>query len=203
MTPSPIAWEGISFSKRASIASITSSTSIVICSMSTGRLWQGARTAWTSFSRANSSRRPSRLMTTMPSRTRVSVVVNLWPHSRHSRRRRIVLPSLLMRESITLSSMEVHLGQRMVGGAGSVEPQEILEDPHPVLGCDGLRVELDAPDGQRPVAKAHDLALGGLRGDLQVPGEGRALDEERMVAGAREPLRQALEQVGVAVGDRR
>jgi hypothetical protein len=56
---------------------------------------------------------PSRLITTMPSRTSVSIVVNRWPHSRHSRRLRIVLPSLLMRESITLSSIEVHLGQRM------------------------------------------------------------------------------------------
>jgi hypothetical protein len=31
----------------------------------------------------------------------------------HSRRRRMVEPSLLIRESMTLSSIEVHLGQRM------------------------------------------------------------------------------------------
>jgi hypothetical protein len=44
------------------------------------------------------------------------------------------------------------------------------------------------------VAQAHDLALGGLGGDLQVLREGRALDEERMVAGRRETLGKAVEQ---------
>ena len=74
---------------------------------------------------------------------------------------------------------------------------------HDALGRDRLGMELDPPDGKGAVPQAHDLALLGLGGDLQVLREGGALHEERMVAGAREPLGKAPEQIGVSVPDRR
>src|SRR5208283_5933472 len=89
------------------------------------------------------------------------------------------------------------------GSAWSVEPEEILQDPHPLPGRDGFRVELDAPDGQGAVPQPHDLALGGLGGDLQLLREARALDEQRVVARAGETLGKAAEQVRVPVEDRR
>src|SRR4051812_25158031 len=43
-------------------------------------------------------------------------------------------------------------------------------------------MELHALDGQRAVANAHDLAVFGPRGDLQLGRTARALDRKRMVA---------------------
>src|ERR1043165_893115 len=100
----------------------------------------------------------------------------------------MVEPSLLMRESMTLSSMEVHLGQRMMDGDSRtlVKFEEVLEDFHAALGGDALRVKLHAPDRQLAVAQAHDLTLGGFGGDFQFARESCALDEQRVIARRRE-----------------
>src|SRR4051812_12211413 len=84
-----------------------------------------------------------------------------------------------------------------------VQSEKILQDPHPALGGDRLGVELHAPDRQRLVAQAHDFALGRLRGDFEDAREGGTIDDERMVAGGGEVLRQAVEEIAVLVPDGR
>lgn len=64
-------------------------------------------------------------------------------------------------------------------------------------------MELHAPDRERAMAEPHDLALGRLGRDLELRGEGRALDQQRVVARGGEALRHAAEDVGVLVQDRR
>ena len=64
-------------------------------------------------------------------------------------------------------------------------------------------MKLDAPNGELFVAEAHDLAFLGLRSDFKAIGQRGALDEERMIAGGGEALRQAFENVGVFVEDGR
>src|SRR5688572_33039217 len=100
----------------------------------------------------------------------------------HSRRRRIELPSRAMRESITLSSMDVHLGQRM----GSVQGEKVLENLHTTLGGDGFRMELDPVNGEFFVLQAHYFPLGGFGGDFEAVRQAGALDQQGMVAGGGE-----------------
>src|SRR5438309_6786043 len=57
----------------------------------------------------------SRLTTRKSERSISSYVVKRYPQLRHSRRRRMLELSRDWRESMTLSSRDPHLGQRMVG----------------------------------------------------------------------------------------
>src|SRR6478735_8654915 len=107
----------------------------------------------------------------------------------HSRRRRIELPSRAIRESITLSSMDVHLGQRM----GSVQGEKVLENLHATLGGDGLRMELDPVNREFFVLQPHNFPLRSLGGDLEAVRQAGALDQKGMVAGGGERRGQAGE----------
>lgn len=139
----------------------------------------------------------------------------------------MVLPSRLIRESITLSSMEVHLGQRMdyffvttkytkdtkwweplrtsvfCEVCRLIQGQEIFQDVHAILSGDGLGMKLDAPDGQGLVAQAHDFAFGGLGGDFKTVGHAFFFDEEGVVAGGGESLRHVFEDIGALMLDGR
>ena len=66
----------------------------------------------TIFARSNGTRSPERLTTTSGTSSRRSKVVNRCPQARHSRRRRIVEPSSVWRESTTLSSRWEQAGHR-------------------------------------------------------------------------------------------
>src|SRR3546814_8394018 len=66
---------------------------------------------------------------------------------------------------------------------------------------DALGVELYAVDGVLAVREAHDQTVVGLGSDLQRVREGVAVDQERMVAGRLEPVRQAGEQAAVGMVD--
>ena len=82
------------------------------------------------------------------------------------------------------------------------EPEEVREQVRAVGREDALRVELDALDRERAVAEPHDDAvLGARRGDVQVGGQRRRVDHQRVVARGRERLRHALEQAGAVVDD--
>ena len=78
------------------------------CDPLTGRPWHALRTPTKTFSRLNDSVAPLRLM--MLSRA-TSCVENLCPHSGHSRRRRICVPSSTGRESTTRESSCLQNGQ--------------------------------------------------------------------------------------------
>ena len=82
------------------------------------------------------------------------------------------------------------------------EPEEVREQVRAVGREHALGVELDALDRQRAVAEAHDDAVLGARGaDVQVGGERRRVDHQRVVARGRERLGHALEQAGAVVDD--
>ena len=69
------------------------------------------------------------------------------------------------------------------------EPEEVREQVRAVRREHGLGVELDALDGQRAVAEAHDDAVvraGG--GHVEVLGKGGGVDAQGVVAGGREVL---------------
>src|SRR5688572_12078217 len=117
----------------------------------------------------------------------------------HSRRRRIELPSRAMRESITLSSMDVHLGQRM----GSVQGEKVLENLHATLGGDGFRMELDPVNGEFFVLQTHNFPLGGLGGDFEAVRQAGTLDQQGMITGGGKRRGQPGEDALVSVLDRR
>lgn len=56
-------------------------------------------------------------------------------------------------------------------------------------------MKLDAPDGQRFVAYAHDFAFIALGGDFQAIRHAVALDDERMITRCRKWIGHSLEQV--------
>src|SRR5207247_9826083 len=66
---------------------------------------------------------------------------------------------------------------------------------------DGFGVELDAFDGVFAVADAHDLAFLCFCRDFEAVGKRLALDDERVVAGSGERIRQALEDSAVEMAD--
>ena len=76
----------------------------------TGRPWHALRTPDMTFSRLNGSITPDRLMTF---RLAVSIVEKRPPHSGHWRRRRMLRPSSLVRESMTRESGWRQNGQCM------------------------------------------------------------------------------------------
>ena len=67
----------------------------------------------------------------------------------------------------------------------------IFQERVSVLGEKGLGVKLHALHGELAVAHAHDLAVFGLRRDLQAPGQGRPTNRKRMIAGRHEGTRQS------------
>src|SRR5690242_15244489 len=75
----------------------------------TGRPWQALRTPARTLPRLNGSLAPERLVTV---RLAVSIVVKRRPHSGHWRRRRMELPSSVVRESMTRESVCRQNGQR-------------------------------------------------------------------------------------------
>src|SRR5258708_4689531 len=70
---------------------------------------------------SNGSLLPSRFSTRNSARSISSYVVNRKPHFTHSRRLRMLRPSLDARESTTLSSMLPHLEQYMLCHHGNYE----------------------------------------------------------------------------------
>src|SRR5690349_22920517 len=84
------------------------------------------------FSRLKDSITPERLMTF---RLAVSIVENRPPHSGHCRRRRMLRPSSLVRESITRESAWRQNGQCIAETAYAGIPVSVLE-----AGRDGLAV---------------------------------------------------------------
>src|SRR6266853_3352241 len=72
-----------------------------------------------------------------------------------------------------------------------------------MLGEKGLGVELHPLHGELTVAHAHDLAVLGLRSDLQALGQGRPPNRKRMVAGRHEGARQSAKHAETKMADRR
>lgn len=99
---SPTSWVGSSATPEARTASSTRWASSANWSSVTGRPWQALRTPATTLSRLNGSVTPDRLTT---SSVAVSIVVNRRPHSGQERRRRMAVPSSVVRESITFESV--------------------------------------------------------------------------------------------------
>src|SRR5664279_5837024 len=93
-----------------SAASI-SSTARSAAPSGTGRRVSALRSPAASFSRSNSWRTPSRLITTSLAASIRSYVVKRAPQAKHSRRRRIVAASSRSRESTTRESRDSHCGQ--------------------------------------------------------------------------------------------
>src|SRR5271165_7202277 len=92
------------------------SASLTICSslpIETGRFSHARSRPFRTFCRSNFSRRPSFLMTMYGISSMRSYVVKRLSHFRHSRRRRMDSPSLLSRESTTLSFSKPQNGHFM------------------------------------------------------------------------------------------
>ncbi len=62
-------------------------------------------------------------------------------------------------------------------------------------------MELHALDGELAVGEAHDLALGGLGGDLEVAREGLPAHQQRVVAGGLEAIGEPGEDALAPVAD--
>ena len=71
-----------------------------------------------------------------------------------------------------------------------------------MFGGDGLRVELDAVDGEFLVADTHDFALVGCGGDFEAVRGASFVEEEGVVAGSLEVLWEPVEQAFPVVGNR-
>ena len=99
MTSWPITVPGTSALPSPPICRSTSSTSRSMAWDETGRLVQAVRMPLRTFSRSNSSRRPSRFTTSWAAVNGRSTVVKRRPQRAHSRRR--LMPSLASRESVT------------------------------------------------------------------------------------------------------
>ena len=62
-------------------------------------------------------------------------------------------------------------------------------------------MELHALDRELPVAQSHDRAVVGLGRDLELGGNRRAVDDERVVAGGLERVGQVREHAAAVVAD--
>src|SRR5260370_18851737 len=71
-----------------------------------------------------------------------------------------------------------------------------------MIGEKGLGVELHPLHSELTVAHAHDLAVFGLCGNLQAPGQGRPANRKRMVAGRHEGTRQSPKHAEAGMADR-
>src|SRR4051794_10100372 len=104
----PISCASISAAPVDRICSSTRWASSASWSSPTGRPWQALRTPETIFDRLNGSVTPDRLTTV---RLAVSTVLKRRPHCGHTRRRRMAVPSSVLRESTTRESAERQNGQ--------------------------------------------------------------------------------------------
>ena len=91
------------------------------------------------------------------------------------------------------------LGDGRAGRLLEEVPQQVVA----ARGQDRLRVELHALDGQLTVAEPHDDAVVGLGRDLEARRHRRPVDDEAVVAGGLEGLREPGEHAGVVVPDER
>src|SRR5713226_414220 len=73
----------------------------------------------------------------------------------------------------------------------------------PVLGEEGLGVELHALDREAAMAHAHDFSVFGLGGDFQTGRQSRATNRERMIARRDEGARQPAKHADAEMADRR
>src|ERR1700722_3731000 len=73
---------------------------------------------------------------------------------------------------------------RFVPGRGDVE--KVLQHEMPMLGRNALGMELHAMNRQPPMRKAHDQAVFGFGRDGEIIRQGRALDDQGMIAGGLE-----------------
>ena len=83
---------------------------------------------------------------------------------------------------------------------GSRQSEEIAEERLALAGQDGLRVELDTLHGEMPMAQAHDLAVLGSRGDLELGGETLLEHHQRVVARGIEVLLEIREDAERELG---
>lgn len=81
----------------------------------------------------------------------------------------------------------------------NLQLEEVFQHAHALLGGEGLRVKLDAPDGEFFVGEPHDLALFSLGGNFETIRQARTLDKKRVVARGLHRIGQAFENIGVAV----
>ena len=79
--------------------------------------------------------------------------------------------------------------------------EPVAQEVVAVLREDRLGVELHALDGELAVGEAHDLALGGLGGDLEVGREGLPAHQQRVVAGGLEAIGEPGEDALAPVAD--
>src|SRR3954447_4285920 len=105
----PTSLLGTSAEPVARTASSTLAASTASCASSTGRPWHARRTPSMTLLRSKGSLTPLRLTTAS---TGSSTVVNRRPHTGHDRRRRVVAPSSVSRESMTRLSGLWQKGQR-------------------------------------------------------------------------------------------
>src|SRR6476659_947125 len=84
---------------------------------------------------------------------------------------------------------------------GGLHLEEIAEEIFPRRGQDRFRMELHAFHAQGGMAHAHDLAFGCFGGDLEAGRQTCPLDNQRMIAGRVEGIRQLSENRSSVVLD--
>ena len=135
------------------------------CSAVTGRFLAAAFTPATTLSRSKGWRSPVLLTTISGASSTRSKVVNRCPQVRHSRRRRMAVPSSDARESTTLSSGAEQSGQR-TGSKLPGAPRGTGAEPGGTSGVErdpDLIAHLDrrgAPVGHHGLDHRADVALG-------------------------------------------
>src|SRR5260370_15365053 len=88
-------------------------------------------------------------------------------------------------------------------GASRGTPDEVAQDLLAFLGQDRLRVELDTVGREPHVAQAHDGAVVCPRGDHEVVGYRRPLDDQGVISGGLERVGDARHHTRVVMADPR
>src|SRR5918912_1229667 len=135
----PTSLLGTSADPVARTASSTLAARTASCASSTGRPWHARRTPAMTLLRSKGSLTPLRLTT---ARTGSSTVVKRRPHTGQDRRRRVVAPSSVSRESMTRLSGLWQNGQRTGHlldrpAAGAVVRRLLWTDRRTSGGCPG------------------------------------------------------------------
>src|SRR6187200_1784094 len=100
-----------------------------------------------------------------------------------------------------LNSDMNRLASMLHHGAGNAE--EVPEYLVALLRGNALGMELHAMDRQRAMLHGHDQPVIRLGGDVEAVRQGRAVDDQRMIARGLEGPRRAFENAFAAVGDHR